>query len=69
MIYQVPSDGRKTLMSVRPSPSKSAGELRLTLAENPDQAILDFMQSTYEAGANLAKWDRENLEIDWSKVK
>jgi hypothetical protein len=36
--------------------------------ENPDQAILDFMQSTYEVGANLAKWDRENLEIDWSKI-
>ena len=37
-------------------------------AENPDQMILDFMQSTYEAGANLAKWDREKLEVDWSKI-
>lgn len=37
-------------------------------AENPDQAILDFMQTTYQAGANAANWDRENLEIDWSKV-
>ena len=37
-------------------------------SENPDQMILDFMQSTYEAGANLANWDRENLEIDWSKM-
>jgi hypothetical protein len=37
-------------------------------SENPDQMILDFMQTTYEAGANLAKWDRENLEIDWSEI-
>jgi hypothetical protein len=31
-------------------------------AESPDQAILDFCQSTYEAGANLAGWDRDALE-------
>jgi Family of unknown function (DUF5996) len=28
----------------------------------PDQALLDFLQSTYEAAANAAKWDREALE-------
>jgi hypothetical protein len=32
------------------------------LSESPRDALLDFCQSTYEAGANLAKWDRENLE-------
>ena len=31
-------------------------------ANSPDQAILDFCQSTYEAGANLAHWDRKALE-------
>lgn len=31
-------------------------------AESPDQAILDFCQSTYEAGAKLAQWDRDALE-------
>jgi hypothetical protein len=31
-------------------------------AADPKQALLDFMQSTYEAGANLAKWDRKTLE-------
>ena len=31
-------------------------------SESPDQAILDFCQSTYEAGANLAHWDRHELE-------
>lgn len=29
---------------------------------SPRLALLDFMQSTYEAGANLAKWDRQELE-------
>jgi hypothetical protein len=31
-------------------------------AESPDRAILDFCQSTYEAGADLAGWDRHALE-------
>ncbi len=31
-------------------------------AASPAQAILDFCQSTYEAAANLAKWDRPALE-------
>ncbi|MDT5122425.1 MAG: hypothetical protein QOC96_1907 [Acidobacteriota bacterium] len=30
--------------------------------ESPDTALMDFLQSTYEAGANLAKWDRSALE-------
>ena len=29
---------------------------------SPRQALLDFLQSTYEAGANLAHWDRKELE-------
>ena len=29
---------------------------------SPDQAILDFCQSAYEAGAKLAQWDRASLE-------
>jgi Family of unknown function (DUF5996) len=31
-------------------------------AANPDEALMEFLQSTYEAGANLAKWDRAALE-------
>lgn len=31
-------------------------------AEDPDAAILDFLQTTYEAAANLADWDRAILE-------
>ena len=31
-------------------------------AADPDQALLDFLQSTYDAAANAAKWDRDALE-------
>jgi hypothetical protein len=33
-------------------------------ATSPRQALLDFLQSTYEAAANLAHWDRKALEKD-----
>ena len=31
-------------------------------AADPDSALLDFLQSTYEAAADAAKWDRAALE-------
>ncbi|MFP3948732.1 MAG: DUF5996 family protein, partial [Longimicrobiales bacterium] len=31
-------------------------------AENPDAAVLDFAQSTYDAAATLGGWDRKSLE-------
>lgn len=31
-------------------------------AADPDQSLLEFLQSTYEAAANAAKWDRDALE-------
>jgi hypothetical protein len=33
-------------------------------ASDPDKALLDFLQSTYEAAAIAAKWDRGALECD-----
>ena len=33
-------------------------------ATSPDDAILEFLQRTYGAAANLAKWDRKALERD-----
>jgi hypothetical protein len=29
---------------------------------SPEEALMDFLQSTYEAGADLARWDRTALE-------
>ena len=31
-------------------------------AARPDETLLDFLQTTYEAGADLAGWDRRALE-------
>ncbi|MFZ0489848.1 MAG: DUF5996 family protein, partial [Salegentibacter sp.] len=31
-------------------------------ASDPTKMLLDFLHSTYNAGADLAKWDRKNLE-------
>jgi hypothetical protein len=31
-------------------------------AASPSNALMEFLQSTYEAAAKLAKWDREALE-------
>jgi Family of unknown function (DUF5996) len=31
-------------------------------ASSPTTALLEFLQSTYDAGANLAKWDRKALD-------
>jgi hypothetical protein len=31
-------------------------------ADDPDAVLLDFLQSTYEAAADLAGWDRATLE-------
>lgn len=47
--------------------SKELGEFILPYdavrtAADPDTALLAFLQSTYEAAANLAKWDRKALE-------
>jgi len=32
-------------------------------ADSPEQALYEFLESTYDAGARLAKWDRATLEI------
>jgi len=32
------------------------------MSESPKAALLDFCQSTYEAGATLGKWNRDDLE-------
>ena len=32
-------------------------------AESPEETLYEFLESTYDAGARLAKWDRATLEI------
>jgi hypothetical protein len=35
---------------------------RVRESSTPDDTLLEFLQSTYEAAANLGKWDRQALE-------
>jgi len=32
-------------------------------ADSPEQTLYEFLESTYDAGARLAKWDRATLEL------
>lgn len=36
-------------------------------AADPDQALLGFLHSTYEAAAELARWDVAGLKQTWFK--
>jgi hypothetical protein len=36
-------------------------------AQKPDDVLLSFLQSTYEAAANLAEWDRAELECSYGR--
>jgi hypothetical protein len=66
--YPEPAGFRTT--KVRPEAaffSEGLGEFILPyeavrMAAEPEQALLEFLQSTYEAAANAAKWDRDALE-------
>jgi hypothetical protein len=68
--YAYPEPAGFRTMKVRPDPaffSEALGEFimpydAVRTAADPDKALLDFLQSTYEAAAVLAKWDRDALE-------
>ena len=47
--------------------SKELGEFILPYdavrtAREPERELMEFLQSTYDAAADLAKWDRDALE-------
>jgi hypothetical protein len=68
--YTAPEPAGLSLEPVRPAAgfySKEMSEFLLTYddlrKENaPAEALMEFLQSTYEAGARLANWDRGSLE-------
>ena len=71
--YPEPAGFRTT--KIRPDAaffSEALGEFILPYdavrtAANPDQALLEFLHSSYEAAANAAKWDRDALECEPGK--
>jgi uncharacterized protein DUF5996 len=68
--YAYPAPEGFAATKVRPADafwSKELGEFLLPYATmrravDPDAALMDFLQSTYDAAADLAKWDRAALE-------
>jgi hypothetical protein len=68
--YAYPEPGGFGEARVSPSQAFYSPELRefvlpydaVRTAADPDDMLLDFMQSTYEAAADLAAWDRAALE-------
>jgi hypothetical protein len=68
--YAYPEPAGYSTYAVRPSAAYYDSTLRefilpydaLRNADSPDDMLLDFLQSTYEAAADLAAWDRAALE-------
>ncbi|HEY4921180.1 MAG TPA: DUF5996 family protein [Xanthobacteraceae bacterium] len=74
--YAYPAPDGFASAPVRPAQaffSKELGEFILPYdavrtAADPDAALMEFLQSTYEAAANAAKWDRANLECGVGEI-
>jgi hypothetical protein len=68
--YAYPEPAGFSEAAVRPEAAFYSTDLRefilpydvVRQAEDPDRTLLDFLQATYEAAANLAQWDRGSLE-------
>lgn len=68
--YAYPEPAGFSTVPIKPSAAFYSADLHefilpydaVRQAESPDGALLDFLQSTYEAAADLAQWDRSSLE-------
>jgi hypothetical protein len=73
--YAYPEPGNFRGARVRPAAAHyhpALGEFVLQYEEvrrapNRDAALLDFLQSSYEAAADLGGWDRAALESDFER--
>jgi len=68
--YAYPEPAGFAASSVQPGGAFYSSDLREFIlpydivreSESPDETLLEFLQTTYAAAANLAKWDRSSLE-------
>ena len=68
--YTVPQPGGIENQPIRPAAASWNPQLSefilmyddVRRAESPEQSLYDFLESTYDAGARLAHWDRAQLE-------
>ena len=70
--YAYPEPAGFSAAAVKPGAAFYSTDLRefilpydaVRQSQDPDATLLDFLQTTYEAAANVAKWDRAALERD-----
>lgn len=68
--YAYPEPAGFAAASVQPGTAFYSSDLRefilpydvVRQSESPDATLLEFLQTTYDAAANLAKWERSSLE-------
>jgi hypothetical protein len=68
--YTAPEPSGLNEASIHPRQAFYSGQLKefillyddVRQTDSPETVLLDFLQSTYEVGADLAKWDRAALE-------
>jgi hypothetical protein len=74
--YAYPAPDGFSTAAVKPGDaffSKELGEFLLPydamrMARDPDAALMEFLQSSYDAAADLANWDRKSLECGLGEV-
>lgn len=76
--YTAPEPAGLAEQPLRPQPARWASQWNGSLAmlpyddvrtaADPKAALLDFLQSAYEAGASLAGWDLADLATQWCPV-
>ncbi|HEY4195542.1 MAG TPA: DUF5996 family protein [Mucilaginibacter sp.] len=72
--YCYPTPPEFSQQSVKPNEAFFSGEMGEFMllyevaqrSDNPEDILMQFLQSTYEAAANAGHWDRKALECDFS---
>jgi Family of unknown function (DUF5996) len=73
--YAYPEPAGFRSAAIRPKTAFYSDEIRefvlpydaVRAADSPDETLLEFLQSTYEAAANAGNWDRAGLECPLGK--
>lgn len=73
--YPTPPDFSK--QSVKPNEAFFSGEMGefmllyevVQRSDNPEDTLMQFLQTTYEAAANTGHWDRKSLECDFTRFE
>jgi len=75
--YAYPEPGGFSAYRVEPAAAYYSDELKefvlpyeaVRTADDPDRAVTRFLQTTYDAAADLGGWDRSALECDPDRLQ